>query len=116
LNNTQKELEEAKRMIDVLQRRKNMEDVPGMDNERVRLAGAEKVTELDETDKRFCTAYVNWAGKLIRKKIANDGKASIKFFILGKRNSIIKERLIPVNFKVNFNDMTTSLVLDEGRI
>lgn len=116
LNSTKQELEEAKKRLAVLQERKNMEDVPGMDNEGVRLVRADKITKISETDKKGCAVFVDRIGELIRRKIVNEGKASINFFILAKGRSTKIECVIPVTFKVNFNKMTTLLVLDERRI
>lgn len=116
LNSTKQELEEAKRRIATLQEIKNTEDVPGIDNGRSRLVGAEKVTKLGETDKIGCAVFVDRLEELIKRKIAKDGKASIRFFILAKRRSTKVKCLIPVILRVNFNELTTSLILDERRI
>jgi hypothetical protein len=116
LNNAKQELVEAKEMIASLQERKKVEDVQSMDNERDRLVGADRVTKISERDKKGCAVFVNKFRELIQRRITNVGRASIRFSILANRKNTKSEFLIPVIFKVNFNDMSTSLVLDESRI
>lgn len=86
-------------------------------SERAGLVKDDEVTRISESDKRGGLAlYVYRRGELIRENIARDSKASIKFFIFARHKSTKIDYLVPVNFRVDFKQMTTSLVLDETRI
>ena len=74
------------------------------------------LSKINEYDRRGYQILASRFGEIIRRRLASEGKASIKFFILRKDRSTKIEYLVPVSFKVDFNEMTTSLVLDESRI
>jgi hypothetical protein len=112
LNNTKQELQEAKKGIVAIQARQNIEDLQSQNGEGVGLLKADKVIRISGIDKRDCAAYVLRWREFIKRKIESDGEASLKFFILSKRRQL----LVPVNFRIDFNQMNTSLLLDESRI
>lgn len=110
LNNTNPELQEAKK------ERQNKEEVPHQNSEGAGLVKDDEVTRISESVKRGLALHVYRRGELIRGNIARDSKASIDFFIFVRHKSTKIDYLVPVSFRVDFEQMTTSLVLDETRI
>jgi hypothetical protein len=116
LSSTKQELEDAKKAMAALQEKKNMEDAAGMDDGIAQLVRGNNITRVSDSDKKRCEVFIDRIGELIRRRISNNGKATIKFYILAKRRSTTIDYLIPVTFKVNFEEMTASLALDNSRI
>jgi hypothetical protein len=107
LNNTNRELQEAKN-----EKRQSIEEIPRLNSEEAGLVKDDEVTRISESHKRGLEQHVNRLAELIRGNIARDGKASLKFFIFARHKRTKIDYLVQVKFRVDFKQMTTSLVLD----
>jgi hypothetical protein len=114
LNNSNQELQKAEERISAIQGRQNTEDVPNLNSEGVGPVNADNDIRTSDTYKRDLALHVYGLGEHMRKKIATDGKASRQFYIFAMHKKSQIEYIVPVNFTVDFNKMTMSLVLDEG--
>jgi hypothetical protein len=115
LDNSNQELKKAEKRIPAIQGRQNTEDVSQL-NSGVGPVNTHNDIRTSDTYRRDLALHVYEIGELIRKKIATDGKASRQFFILTRHKKTQIEDTVPVNFTVDFNKMTISLVLDEDKI
>jgi hypothetical protein len=56
------------------------------------------------------------SGEIVRRKLVEQGKVTINFYILAKDRTTNIESLVPVDFKVDMMGKTTELILDESRL
>lgn len=74
------------------------------------------MSKISQFDRRGYQILASRFGELIRRKLAAENMAAIKFYVLGKDRTINIEYLVPVSFIVNLKDRTTDMILDESRL
>jgi hypothetical protein len=116
LENKNKELEEAKKKAAILQEAQNIEDIPQLVDNKIGPTKIQNVSKLNQYDRRGYQILASRFGELLRRKLANDGKASIKFYVIAKDRTTNIEYMVPISFTVNMLDKSTDMVLDESRL
>jgi hypothetical protein len=116
LENKNKELEEAKKKAAILQEAQNIEDIPQLVDNKIGPIKIQNVSKLNQYDRRGYQILASRFGELLRRKLANDGKASIKFYVIAKDRTTNIEYMVPISFTVNMLDKSTDMVLDESRL
>jgi hypothetical protein len=111
-NITNQEHQEASEGKAAIQGRENIEEAPRLNSEGVGLIKADNVKRISKSNRRGWAAFVRRHRDVIRRTIESENKVSIKFFLLHKKDRV----LVPVSFTVDFSKMTTSLLLDEGKL
>jgi Skp family chaperone for outer membrane proteins len=116
LESKTKELEEAKKKIAILQESQNVEDIPQLVDNKIGPVKVTNLSKINQYDRRGYQILSSRFGELVRRKLAAEGKASIKFYIVAKDRSTNIEYLVPVSFTVNMLDKCTDMILDESRL
>jgi hypothetical protein len=116
LESKTKELEEAKKKIAILQESQNVEDFPQLVDNKIGPVKVTNLSKINQYDRRGYQILSSRFGELVRRKLAAEGKASIKFYITAKDRTTNIEYMVPVSFTVDMTDKSTDMVLDETRL
>ena len=112
LNNKDQELEEAKKRIAILQEAQNIEDIPQMVDNKIGPVKMQNLSKINDFDRRGYQILATRFSELVRRKLASDGKLSIKLYLLTKDRTTNIEYLVPISFVVNMINKSTDVLLD----
>ena len=93
-----------------------IDDIPQLVDNKIGPLKVQNLSKINQYDRRGYQILANRFGELIRRKIAAEGKASIKFYITAKDRTTNIEYMVPVSFTVDMTDKSTDMVLDESRL
>ena len=93
-----------------------MQDIPQLVDNKIGPVEVRNLSKINEYDRRGYQILSSRFGEIVRRKINSEGKATIKFYILGKDRTINIEYLVPVSFTVDMFNKSTELILDETRL
>jgi hypothetical protein len=110
------ELEQEKKKVAFLKESQNIQDIPQLVDDKIGPVKIQNLSKINEFDRRGYQILTSRFGELIRRKLASEGKASIKFYILAKDRITKIEYLVPVSFTVDMQNRATNMILDEGRL
>jgi hypothetical protein len=116
LNNKDQELEEAKKRIAILQEAQNIDDIPQMVDNKIGPVKMQNLSKINDFDRRGYQILATRFSELVRRKLASDGKLSIKLYLLTKDRTTNIEYLVPISFVVNMTEKSTDIMLDESRL
>jgi hypothetical protein len=123
LKNTKRELkeleaklEEAKKKAAILQEAQNIDDIPELVDNKIGPVEIKNLSKISQFDRRGYQILAGRFAELIRRKLAAEGRASIKFYVIGKDRTTNIESLVPVSFIVDLKERTTDMILDESRL
>jgi hypothetical protein len=110
---TEQTLREKEKEIQMLKESQNIEDMPQqlVDN-KIGPVKVQNLSKINEFDRRGYQPLARRFGELVRRRLVDEGKATIKFYIISKDRST----LVPVNFTVDMLNRTTDMILDENRL
>jgi hypothetical protein len=116
LSDTTHELEEAKKKAAILQEAQNIDDIPQMVDNKIGPVKIQNLSKINEFDRRGYQILASRFSELVRRKLAAEGKASTKLYLLTKDRTTNIEYLVPIIFVVNMLDKSTDILLDESRL
>jgi hypothetical protein len=67
-------------------------------------------------DKRDFQILASRYSEVIRRKLAAESNARIKFYVMAKYRTTGVESLVPVKFIIDMDKRTAEVILDEGRL
>jgi hypothetical protein len=111
LEEKDKQLEEKDKQIATLKASQNVQDIPQLVDDKIgpiKVQNLSRPSEFDRLARRF--------GEEIRRKLTSEGRASIKFYVIGKDRTTNIESLVPISFIVDLKEETTDMILDESRL
>jgi hypothetical protein len=110
------EIENKNKRIKELLEGQDLKDIPELVDNKIGPIKMQNLSKINQYDRRGYQILANRFGELIRRKIAAEGKASIKFYITAKDRTTNIEYMVPVSFTVDMTDKSTDMVLDESRL
>jgi hypothetical protein len=116
LKSIRTKLEEEKRKVALLQEQQDVSDIPQLIDNKIGPLKVQNLSRISGPNTRGYHILASRFGEIIRRQLASEGKASIKFYILGKDRTTNIEYLAPVAFIVDMMVRTTELILDESRL
>ena len=95
-----------------------MDGIPQLVDNKIGPVKIQSLSKISDFDRRGYQILASRFAELIRRRrLTAEGKASIKFYVLGNdRTSSNIEYLVPVSFIINMKDRTTDMILDESRL
>jgi hypothetical protein len=110
------QLEEEKRKVALLQEQQDVSDIPQLIDNKIGPLKVQNLSKINEYDRRGYQILSSRFGEIVRRKIVAEGKATIRFYIIGKDRTTNIEYLAPIAFTVDMMGRTTELILDESRL
>jgi hypothetical protein len=116
LAETEQIIQKKDEEIQFLKEAQPVADIPKLVDDKIGAVKVQNLSKVSEFDKRGYQILSSRFGEIIRRKIVGEGKATIRFYILGKDRTTNVEYLVPVSFTVDMMNRSTELVLDESRL
>ena len=116
LEQKDKQLEQKDKQIAILQASQNVQDIPQLVDDNIGAVKVQNLSKISEFDRRRYQILASRFGEIVRRKIASEGKATIRFYIMSKDRTTNVESLLPVAFTADMMGRTTELKLDETRL
>jgi hypothetical protein len=116
LEEKDKQLEEKDKQIATLQASQNVQDIPQLVDDKIGPIKVQNLSRISEDDRRRFQALARRFREEIRRKLTSEGRASIKFHVIGKDRTTNIESLVPISFIVDLKERTTDMILDESRL
>jgi hypothetical protein len=114
LSDTTQQLEEMRQENKRLREQQNVEDIPALVDDKIGAVKVGSLFKINEYDRRGYSILASRFGELIRRKLASEGKASIRFYVLSKDRSTNIEYMVPISFTVDMQNRVTDMILDEA--
>src|SRR5215208_1020458 len=111
-----KQLEQKDKQIAILQASQSVQDIPQLVDDKIGPVKVQNLSKISEFDRRGYQILASRFGEIVRRKIASEGKATIRFYIVSKDRTTNVESLMPVAFTADMMGGTTELKLDESRL
>lgn len=108
--------EEEKEKLSYVENPDNLEKIPEIIDDKIGPVKIQNLSKISQFDRRGYQILAGRFAELIRRKLAAEGRASIKFYVIGKDRTTNVESLVPVSFIVDLKERTTDMTLDESRL
>ena len=109
-------LKKAEEKLDFAQNPDNLERIPELVDDKIGPVKVQNLSKISQFDRRGYQILAGRFAELVKRKIATEGKAGVKFYILSKDRTTNIEYLVPVIFSVDMSDKSTDVFLDESRL
>jgi hypothetical protein len=106
------EIQKLKELIDS----QTMDDIPQLVDNKIGAITVQNLSKISDFDKRGYEILARRFGEIVRRKIAAEGKATIRFYVISKDRTTNIEYMVPVIFTVDMMGRITELTLDESRL
>jgi len=116
LEQKDKQLEQKDKQIAILQASQSVQDIPQLVDDKIGPVKVQNLSKISEFDRRRYQILASRFGEIVRRKIASEGKAAIRFYMVSKDRTTNVESLMPVAFTADMMGGTTELKLDESRL
>src|SRR5919109_975003 len=95
-----KEIEKWKNIVEG----QNIPDIPQLVDNKigvVKIQTLQNLSKLSEFDRRGYQILASRFGEIVRRKIVGEGKATVRFYIIGKDRTTNVEYMVPIAFTVD---------------
>jgi hypothetical protein len=116
LEEKDKEVKAMEDIVATLREALNIDDMPELVDNKIGPVEIKNLSKISQFERRGYQILAGRFAELIRRKFQAEGKASIKFYVIGKDRTTNVESLVPVSFIVDLREKSTDLILDESRL
>jgi hypothetical protein len=106
------EIQKLRELIDS----QTIHDIPQLVDNKIGPVKVQNLSKINKFERRGFQILASRSGEIVRRKLVEQGKVTINFYILSKDRTTNIESLVPVDFKVDMMGKTTELILDESRL